>query len=410
MGGRNGGKHKSFTCHEYADMNSRERVLAALGHRVPDMVPIDFGGNQSSIHIRAYKQLLQYLDIRDNDIHYCDFFEQAVAPCEELLQRFDADIRWVRPESSLVPENYVPEVEGKYQGMWDPFGVFWGNSAEKDTKDILYYDPVINPLSEMKTVQEIKAYDWPNGTDRRRLKGLREATRRLRKNTDYAIGTPPIGCIYEYTTFMFGFARALRHLQKNPELIVAAMEELEKYWTDYATAFLREVQFGSEHYVDIVAVNGDLAQQHGPIMNPKTIYEPLIKPIEERFSMRLHSLADIRVNYHSCGSIPMFIPHFSEMGYDAVNPVQVSAYDMEPCSLKKRFGRMITFWGGLCDSQNTLPFGKPEKVGEEVQQNMACLKPGGGYVASVVHNITPEVPPENIVAMFDAAKLHRPYQ
>jgi uroporphyrinogen decarboxylase len=187
------------------------------------------------------------------------------------------------------------------------------------------------------------------------------------------------------------------------------MEELEKYWTDYATAFLSEVKFGNEHYVEIVANNGDLAQQGGPIMNPKTIYEPFIKPIEKRFAMRVHSLANVKINYHCCGSIPLFIPHFAEIGYDAVNPVQVGAFDMEPCSLKKRFGAMITFWGGLCDTQSTLPFGTPQKVREEAQHNMKCLKPGGGYVASNVHNITAEVPAENIVAMFETARDCRQY-
>jgi len=390
-------------------MNSRQRVLAALNHQTPDMVPLDFGGNQSGIHIIAYKRLLQYLDVEDKEICYCDFLEQAVRPCEELLKRFEIDVRWLRPLSSIVPENFVPQVEGKYQGVYDQFGVFWGDSAEKKIEDILYYDPVIHPLSEMKTAQEIREYDWPDGTDKKRLKGLREEAKRLRKTTDYAIATPPLGCIYEYTTFLFGFAKALRHLQKNPELIVATMEELEKYWTDYATAFLSEVKFGNEHYVEIVANNGDLAQQGGPIMNPKTIYEPFIKPIEKRFAMRVHSLANVKINYHCCGSIPLFIPHFAEIGYDAVNPVQVGAFDMEPCSLKKRFGAMITFWGGLCDTQSTLPFGTPQKVREEAQHNMKCLKPGGGYVASNVHNITAEVPAENIVAMFETARDCRQY-
>jgi uroporphyrinogen decarboxylase len=390
-------------------MNSRERVLLALDHKEPDRVPLDFGGNQSSIHIVAYKRLLDHLDIKDENIRFSDFLQQIANPCEAVLERFKVDIRWLRAPSSFRPENYVPEVEGKFQGVWDQFGVFWGNSAEKDLEDILYYDPVIHPLSEMRTVQEIRSYDWPDGTNRTPLKGLRKQAKNLRENTDYAIATPPIGCIYEYTTFLFGFSKALRHLQKNPELISATMEELEEYWTDYATTLLDEVKFGNEHYVDIVSNNGDLAEQAGPIMSPKRIYEPLIKPIERRFSEKLHELADVRVNYHSCGSVSQFIPHFAEIGYDAVNPVQVGAFDMEPCSLKKRFGDMITFWGGLCDTQNTLPFGTADEIRQEVGRNMACLKPDGGYIASNIHNITAEVPPENIVAMFDAASRSRFY-
>ncbi len=390
-------------------MKSRERVLAALDHIQPDMVPLDLGGNQSGIHIIAYRRLLEHLGIEDKNIRYADFVQQAAKPCEELLERFDIDIRWLHPESSLLPEGFVPEVEGKYQGTWDQFGVFWGNSAEKKLEDVLYYDPVIHPLSEMKTVQEIREYDWPDGTDKTPFKGIREQAKRIRETTDFAIAAPPVGCIYEYTTFLFGFTKALLHMRRNPDLIVAAMEELEKYWTDYATTFLNEVKFGEKHYVDIVANNGDLAQQTGPMMNPKTVYEPLIKPIEKRFSMKLHSMADLKINYHCCGSVAQFIPHFADIGYDAVNPIQIGASDMEPCSLKKRFGDIITFWGGLCDTQSTLPFGTPGAVRKEVENNMACLKPGGGYIASNIHNITSEVPPENIVAMFDAAREYRSY-
>ena len=201
----------------------------------------------------------------------------------------------------------------------------------------------------------------------------------------------------------------MKHLQKHPDLITATMEELEKYWTDYARTFLNEIRFGDEFYVDIVSNNGDLAQQAGPIMSPERIYEPLIKPIEKRFSESLHQMADVKINYHSCGSVPHFISHFAEIGYDAVNPVQVGAFDMDPCSLKSRFGRIITFWGGLCNTQSTLPFGTPKEIREEVRYNMACLMPDGGYIASNIHNITAEVPPENIMAMFMAAKDFRTY-
>jgi len=352
-------------------LNSKERVLTTLNRQVPDMVPLDLGGNQSGLHIVAYRNLLEHLEIEDYRIQYCDFVQQAALPCEELLQRFQIDVRWLRPKSTIVPEDHVPETEGEFQGVWDEFGVFWGNSAEKHVDEILYYDPVIHPLADVATVQGIREYDWPDGTDRTPLNGLREQAKKLRETTDYAIATPPLGCIYEYTTFL--------------------------------------VKFGEEYYVDIVSNNGDLAAQRGPIMSPQKVYVPIIKPIEKRFSEKLHRLADVKINYHSCGSVPHFIPHFSEIGYDAISPVQVGAFDMEPCSLKSRFGDSITFWGGLCNSQSTLPFGTPEKIREEVKHNMTCFKPGGGYIASNVHNILSEVPPENIVAMFDAAIESRHY-
>ena len=92
-----------------------------------------------------------------------------------------------------------------------------------------------------------------------------------------------------------------------------------------------------------------------------------------------------------------FIPYFIDMGYNAVNPVQISAAGMAPAKIKQQFGSGITFWGGACDSQKTLPFGTAEQVRSEVQENLTYFKPNGGYVASNVHNITAEVPPENIL-------------
>ena len=391
-------------------MNSRERVMTTLNHEEPDKVPIDLGDYATGIHMHAYRNLLDYLEIEDKNLGYNNFVGQTAVPCEELLERFETDTRWLSAPSAFIHEGYIPEVEGKFRGVWDRFGVFWGIDAEKELDEVLYYDPVINPLSEMTTVQQIKEYDWPDGTDTKHMVGLRERAKKLRESTPYSIVTSPyLGDLFEYTTWLFGFSKALRHLLRKPKLIIAAMEELEKYYTDYATTFLNNIKFGNEHYVDIACLQGDLGTQTGPFMNIKRIYEPIIKPIEHRFARKIHQLADVKINYHCCGSISQFIPHFAEIGYDAVNPVQISAYDMEPCSLKQRFGSSITFWGGVCDSQKTLPFGTPKQIRQEVKHNMDCLKPGGGFIAANIHNITAEVPPENIVAMFDAIRENRTY-
>ncbi len=386
-------------------MKSRERINFTLNHNEPDKIPLDFGGNQSGIHIKAYKKLLDYLNIEDKEIFTYDFIQQLAAPCEELLERFNIDTRYIRPLGGMVKiDDFELEYEGKYVGAYDQFGCFWGNNANKKLDEILYYDPVIHPFEDFKTVQEIQEFNWSDGKDKSSFEGLRAYARKLHETTNYALVSAPTGCIYEYTTFLFGFSKALRHLKKKPELIIAAMEGLLKYWVDYNITFLNEVG----ECLDVLCINGDLAEQAGPIMDLRT-YEKLIKPIERRLSEKVHELADIKINYHCCGSIPQFIPHFADIKYDAVNPVQISAFDMEPCSLKKRFGKKITFWGGMCNTQATLPFGTLEQIRMEVKRNFECLKPGGGFVAANVHNVTAEVPAENIVAMFDAANKFRNY-
>ena len=387
-------------------MNSKERVNNTLNHIEPDKVPLDLGGNQSSIHIKAYINLLEFLEINDKNIQYCDFLQQIVLPCEELLQKFQIDTRYIRPLGGMVKvDNVEPQYEGKYVGVYDQFGVFWGNSADKNLDQILYYDPVIHPFAEFKTPHEIKCYDWPDGTDKTPFIGLKEYAKKLYETTDFALVSSPTGCIYEDTTFLFGFTKALRYLRTNIKMIIAAMECLLKYWIDYNITFLDEVG----EYLDVICINGDLAEQAGPIMNLQ-LYEKYIKPLEYKLSEKIHELVNVKINYHSCGSVSQFLPHFANIGYDAVNPVQISAYDMEPCNLKKRYGDLITFWGGLCNTQFTLPFGTPKQIKEEVNRNMECFKPGGGYIAANIHNISAEVPPQNIVAMFDAAIENRAYK
>ncbi len=386
-------------------MNSRERVNETLNHVEPDKVPIDLGGNQSGIHIKAYKRLIDYLEIEDKEIQTYDFVQQLAVPCDELLERFNIDTRYVRPLGGMVKiDAFEPQYEDKYVGVFDQFGCFWGNSAEKEIESILYYDPVIHPFVEFKSVKEIENFDWPDGRDKTPFIGLKEYAKKLYNSTSYALVTPPTGCIYEYTTFLFGFTKVLRYLRTKPELLVAAMEGLLKYWIDYNITFLNEVG----EFLDVVCINGDLAEQAGPIMNLK-IYKNMIKPIERKLSEKIHELEDIKINYHCCGSVPLFISHWNDINYDAFNPVQISAYDMEPSSLKSRFGEMITFWGGACNTQGTLPFGTPEQIKKEVRYNLKCFKPNGGYIAANIHNITAEVPPQNIVAMFDAINEFRDY-
>ena len=275
--------------------------------------------------------------------------------------------------------------------------MFWGNFADKPLDSHLYYDPVIHPFKDFTKITEINNHNWPDGRDPSNFEGLREAAKNIAE-TPYGLVTPPTGCIFEYTTFLFGFVEAITLLRKQPDMILATMRHLLDYWKDYNSGLLEEIG----DFVNVICVNGDLAEQRGPFFNPKT-YQKLIVPIEKQLIDHIKSIAPVKINYHCCGSTPQLLPHFIDIGYDAYNPVQISANDMEPCSLKERFGEKIVFWGAMCDTQNMLPFSTPEKIRSHVKRNFECLKPNGGFVAANIHNITAEVPPKNIIAMFDAA-------
>jgi len=110
---------------------------------------------------------------------------------------------------------------------------------------------------------------------------------------------------------------------------------------------------------------------------------------------------------HSCGSIYHYIAGWIDAGIDILNPVQISAANMEPERLMREFGGRIVFWGGGCDTQRVLPLGTPEEIDAHVRGRIATFAPGGGFVFTQVHNIMPHVPPRNIVALRDAVHKYR---
>jgi uroporphyrinogen decarboxylase len=110
---------------------------------------------------------------------------------------------------------------------------------------------------------------------------------------------------------------------------------------------------------------------------------------------------------HSCGSIYKLIPDLMEAGIEIINPVQTNARDMQPEKLKKEFGANLTFWGGGADTRSVLNMDTPEQVKDNVCTNIEALSPGGGFIFNTIHNILPDVPPQNIVAMFEAVDEYR---
>jgi len=155
-------------------------------------------------------------------------------------------------------------------------------------------------------------------------------------------------------------------------------------------------------FVQVVLVNDDLGTQHGPMMSLEC-YREMVWPYQRRlFGFIKRKRLGLFLLFHSCGSVARFVPSLIEAGVDALNPVQVSAAEMEPARLKREYGRHIAFWGGGCDTQRVLPRGAPREVAAEVRRRVGELRAGGGFVFTQVHNIQPDVPPANILAMVEA--------
>lgn len=377
-------------------MSSRQRVLKALNHEIPDRVPIDLGGFQTGIHRKAYTELLDYLGIED-EFTIMDPVQQLAKPCEQVLERFGVDIRYVFAHG---PDSFKGAIEqntrdGKlWHDLKDEFGIVW--SMPDDQK--LYMDISHHPLAEA-SIEDLADYPFPKGNDPTRFTGVREEALRLKNETSYAISTGIGGVVYEICWYMRGLEKWFTDMIENPAFCEALLEKTLAFWMDYYVDFLAEIG----DLVDIVMIGDDIGSQAGPLFNPK-FYRKIVKPRQKKLVQHIKSLTPAKIWYHTCGSMAELIPDLLDNGIDILNPVQISADNMDPRELKIRYGDRLVFWGGGIDTQHVLPFAKPSEIKEHVRRNLDVFKPGGGYVFNNVHNIQAGVPSENIVALFDAAR------
>ncbi len=383
-------------------MIARQRVLRTLNHEVPDRVPIDLGGFQTGIHRKAYGGLLDYLGIKD-EVTIMDPVQQLAQPCEDVLRRFHVDVRYVFAHG---PESFAASIEQNTRAgrLWhdlkDEFGVVWSMPDDQQ----LYMDISHHPLAEA-TVEDLADYPFPKGDDPTRFTGVREKAQELRKETPYAISTGIGGVVYEICWYVRGLERWFTDMIENPDFCEALLDRTSRFWTDYYTAFMAQVG----DLIDIVMIGDDIGGQLGPLFSPQ-FYRSIVKPRQKKLVQHIKSLTSARVWYHTCGSVMQLIPDLIDNGIDILNPVQISAANMDPKALKDKYGDRLVFWGGAIDTQHVLPFAKPNEIKEHVRRNLEIFKPGGGYVFNSVHNIQAGVPPENIVAMFDAAYEYGSYE
>lgn len=376
-------------------MDSRARVIQALHHQEPDRVPIDLGATiVSSIVKESYVELRQYLGLPTAEIQTLDYVQQLPYLDEALMQRFGVDFRMVQLPSATSSRVEIFE-DGDYFAFYDR----WGSKLHMPKADGFYFDWVDFPIKET-TMQALDAYRWPLPDSEEVNMQLGKLARQFHECSDYAlVGSAVIGGgIFEQPARVMGLQNFLMALISEPAFADRLMETITDIYIESCNRYLDYVG----PYIQVFTYWDDVAGQNGWLINP-ALYRRMIKPKQKRLVEAIKKKTDAKLFYHGCGATRDLIPDLIEIGFDILNPVQVSAKGMDTKALKAEFGSEMVFWGGAVDTQRVLPFGRPQDVEDEVKRRIDDLAPGGGFVFAPIHNIQALVPPENIVAMFDTA-------
>ncbi len=407
-------------------MNARERILSALAHRESDRLPVDIGSMRSTgIMAVAYNRLKAALGVTSGRTLVYDLVQQLAEPEPWFLERFRIDAidigrampdrkwkPWVLPDGSsgLVPEWFEAERDEGGLTVRDRDGVAIGRMPDSS----MVIDQVFWPMSgegalnrlddlagKMQRViwAALPASPWDRPLTPERAREIGRAARCLHDTTEFAL-LLSVGCnLFEWSQFLFGMENAFVYMAREKAAFMRFLETLAALHLANLETLLPHVR-GCVH---VLVFGDDLGTQRGSQIS-RRMYRELFFPFHKLIFRRAKELSGAHIFLHSCGGVRDLIPDFVEVGVEILNPVQTSARNMEPNELKREFGKTLTFWGGGCDTQHVLSRGTPGQVRDDVRRRIEILGPGGGFVWAPVHNITAEVPAENIIAMLDAAR------
>lgn len=378
-------------------MNARERALAALNHQEPDRIPFDLGSTQvTGIHIVAARGLRVALDLPPTGPVLCDAIQQLALPEDDLLARLEVDTRGLFPLNS---HNWGvrEEPDGDYWRYRDE----WGITHHRPRPDGLYYSIVRVPLEGPEiSASDIRNYPWPDMGDPQRIAGLREQALRFREQGFAVVLKDPFAGIFEMAQRIVGMQELLIMMATDEALAGVLFDKLLELKLDFWEMALPRLG----DVVDVVTYNDDYGTQQSQLISP-AMFRRQLKPRVRTLFERIKQLAPhTKQFFHSCGNVRPLIPDYIEIGAEVLNPVHIRARGMDPMALKRDFGADIAFWGGGVDTQDVLPHGTPQDVRDDVRRNIEALAPGGGYVFCAVHNIQADVPPANILAMWQALR------
>ena len=404
-------------------MDSRERVLKAVNFEAPDRVPIDLGAIRASgVNAVVYDRLKRRMGIETpTRIHDS---MQILAELEmEVVERLHVDVLPLEPMTATWARQEAPEgvrktlfcgldvyfqpgteIEEREDGSWVQKGAD-GKDLARMPKDGYYFDFIRPTMANVRIDPD--AFQPCHTVTDEELEELAEQGRFLYENTDKAI----LG--WGGSISLIGLSALLADnitqgsLDEWLYMLMAEKETAHEMMGRFVDAAIGRIGLYHQAVGDYCfgwgVASDDAGTQQSELLSPD-LFREMIKPHYQRLCDWVHGHTNWKTYLHSCGSIYHYIPEWIEAGIDILNPVQISAANMEPERLKREFGGKVVFWGGGCDTQKVLPFGTPEEVREHVRRNIEVFTAGtGGFVFTQVHNVQQDVPVENVEAMFEAA-------
>jgi len=344
-------------------MTCKERTLSALNHAQPDRVPCDYFGTPE-----IESALMAHFQVKAHN---------------ELLNALGTDIRTVMPEYVGPPLRTFPD--GSYEDIWgvirSPLPNEYGEYAE----------PSYLPFAKMETLEDVESYRWPS-TDWYDYSTILEQCRAFE---GYAIATGGFGFmdLINGTAFGRGVQQVLYDIALDDPTGRALREKRARFYLEFTERILD----AGRGMIDILMMGDDYGTQRGLLMSPAT-WDRLFRPHMKAMVDLAHSYR-CRVIHHSCGSTRQLFPRYIELGLDCLQTIQSQAWGMDPYELKAVYGDRISFHGSI-DVQGPLQRMTPLQVRAYVRERIEIMGKGGGFICSPSHNIQPDTPVENVLAMY----------
>lgn len=412
-------------------MNSRERVLHSIGHKQPDKLPLDLGATPSSgISAIGYGKLKKGLGLNEGFTRVYDVVQQVAQPEWSVIDKLGVDVidvgrayntsvsdwydvklsdgsiaqypKWFNPKPNNNGGYEVFQDENLKIGMMPSGATFFDQTCFPYLDD--YPDNYNSIAADMNKViwQALPVSPWDHANDDDFWPNMRLKCLELKNSTDKALMLGA-GCnLFEWGTFLRRIDNFLMDIyceQEKVEELLDVLLEIHMKTLENICTYVGDV-------VDIIRFGDDLGLDSGPFFAPEK-YRNIFKPRHKMMTDYVHSNSSMKTFLHSCGSIYAIMGDLIDAGFDVINPVQTSARDMDPEILKREFGKDITFWGGGCNTRNILNRSTPQEVYEYTKRMIEIFFKDGGFVFNQEHNIMPDVPAENMIAMYKAVSEYK---